>query len=275
MDFSPESLPQDWPALASLVFGLGLKHGFDADHLATIDGLARYNARARPRLARYCGALFSLGHGGVVLLIGLVVGLVAGHWAVPGWLEAFGVLTSVFFLTLLGLANLRAVLRSDPAAPVALVGVKGRWLGASQRAGRPALVLLVGALFALSFDTLSQAALFGMVARQQGGAWPILGLSGLFTLGMLTADGLNGLWIAHLIGRADRMAVLASRCMSLTLATLSLAVAGWVAAAYCFPDFDARLERAEWLTGLAVVSISAAGFLLAWAWSRARPAESA
>jgi high-affinity nickel-transport protein len=38
-------LPTEWSALAALVFLLGLKHGFDADHLAAIDGLTRYNAR--------------------------------------------------------------------------------------------------------------------------------------------------------------------------------------------------------------------------------------
>ena len=44
------SLPATWIALCALAFVLGLKHGFDADHLATIDGLTRYNARANPRL---------------------------------------------------------------------------------------------------------------------------------------------------------------------------------------------------------------------------------
>lgn len=270
-----EVFPHDWPALALLVFGLGLKHGFDADHLATIDGLTRYNARVRPGLARYCGALFSLGHGGVVLAISCAVGLLAGHWAVPDWLEGFGALTSVFFLTLLGLANLRALWLSEPGQPVPLVGVKGRWLGRWQRTARPSLVVLVGALFALSFDTLSQAALFGVAAKQQGGGWPVLALGGLFTLGMLAADGLNGLWIAHLIDRADRLALLASRCMSLTLAVISLAVAGWVAAGYCFPVLDARLEQDEWLAGLAVVSVSAAGFIAALALARMRPGKPA
>lgn len=47
-----ESLAADGLALVMLVFVLGLKHGFDADHLATIDGLTRYNARQRPALAR-------------------------------------------------------------------------------------------------------------------------------------------------------------------------------------------------------------------------------
>ena len=56
-----DSLPQDWFTLAALVFALGMKHGFDADHLATIDGLTRYNARHNPGLARRCGMLFSIG----------------------------------------------------------------------------------------------------------------------------------------------------------------------------------------------------------------------
>jgi high-affinity nickel-transport protein len=32
-------LPTDWSALCALVFLLGMRHGFDADHLAAIDGL--------------------------------------------------------------------------------------------------------------------------------------------------------------------------------------------------------------------------------------------
>jgi len=37
-----ETLPADWLSLLTLTFVLGMKHGFDADHLATIDGLTRY-----------------------------------------------------------------------------------------------------------------------------------------------------------------------------------------------------------------------------------------
>ena len=78
-----DSLPTDWLSLLILTFVLGLKHGFDADHLATIDGLTRYNARYRPGLARYCGSLFSLGHGAVVVGIALGTTLLAGQWVVP------------------------------------------------------------------------------------------------------------------------------------------------------------------------------------------------
>ena len=56
--------------LIALAFVLGLKHGMDVDHLATIDGLARFNTAAgRLRLARLCGFLFSLGHGAIVCAV--------------------------------------------------------------------------------------------------------------------------------------------------------------------------------------------------------------
>ncbi len=44
-----DELPATWTALCMLAFVLGARHGFDADHLATIDGLTRYNARTNPR----------------------------------------------------------------------------------------------------------------------------------------------------------------------------------------------------------------------------------
>ena len=74
-----ETLPGDWLSLLILTFVLGMKHGFDADHLATIDGLTRYNARTRPGMARYCGTFFSLGHGAVVMAIALGVSALAGR----------------------------------------------------------------------------------------------------------------------------------------------------------------------------------------------------
>ena len=55
-------LPTDWSALCALVFLLGMRHGFDADHLATINGLTRLGSQSRSPFARYGGVLFSLGH---------------------------------------------------------------------------------------------------------------------------------------------------------------------------------------------------------------------
>lgn len=202
-----ESLAADGLALVMLVFVLGLKHGFDADHLATIDGLTRYNARQRPALARWCGTLFSLGHGAVVLAIALGVGLASRQWVVPEWLEQSGAWISVFFLLALGVLNLEAVLATPADQLVQPVGLKGRWLGRLMQISHPLGVALVGALFALSFDTISQAALFAMTGLQSGGVAQALGLGLVFMLGMLVADGANGLWIARLIARADGIAL--------------------------------------------------------------------
>jgi len=64
--------------LIALVFALGLRHGFDPDHLVAIDGLTRSSARVRPGMSRWSGLFFSLGHGAVVTLVGLGVA-VAPH----------------------------------------------------------------------------------------------------------------------------------------------------------------------------------------------------
>ncbi len=266
-------LPTEWTALAALVFLLGLKHGFDADHLATIDGLTRYNARNRHPWARYCGALFSLGHGAVVMLIALAVGWASERWTTPEWLDLSGTLISLAFLTLLGVINLRAVLAAAPDEVVAPVGFKGRFLGRLNRAGHPGLVAFVGALFALSFDTVSQAALFAMTATHFGGVGHALALGLLFTLGMLVTDGINGLWISRLIARADQIAVIASRVMSLAVASVSLLVAGFGVAKLALPAVDRWSDGKELAFGAVVVALILSSFLLARALARrAQPA---
>jgi high-affinity nickel-transport protein len=256
-------LPTEWTALAALVFLLGVKHGFDADHLATIDGLTRLNARHRNPWARYCGALFSLGHGAVVMLIALTVGYATARWQAPQWLEVSGTVISLGFLVALGVLNLRAVLATPAHELVAPVGVKGRFLGALTRAQHPALIALVGALFALSFDTVSQAALFAVTGAQFGGVEHALALGVIFTLGMLVTDGINGLWISRLIARADQIALIASRVMSLAVAGVSLLVAGFGLARMTMPMVDSWSEGKDLLFGGVVVTLVLASFVVA------------
>lgn len=258
-----EHLPTDWLSLLILTFVLGMKHGFDADHLATIDGLTRYNSRANPAIARYCGMLFSLGHGTVVVLIALGVSALAGHWDVPQWFSTLGAIISVAFLFALGSLNLAAVLRAEPHELVQPVGLKGSVLGRLRQAGHPGLVALVGALFALSFDTLSQAAFFALTATQFGGWQHALVLALLFLLGMLLTDGLNGLWISRLIARADQVALVASRVMGLVVSGISLLVAVFGLAKLALPAVDAWSDGKELGFGLALVAIVAVSYFLA------------
>jgi nickel/cobalt transporter (NiCoT) family protein len=264
-------LPTEWTALCALVFLLGLKHGFDADHLATIDGLTRYNARCGRPFARYCGALFSAGHGAVVIAIAIGVGLASERWDAPSWLELSGAWISIGFLALLGIVNLSAVLSARPNEVVAPIGLKGRLLGGLASARQPWSVAFVGALFALSFDTVSQAALFAMTASQFGGVWHAVSLGLLFVLGMLVTDGINGLWISRLIARADQLACIASRVMGLAVSAVSLLVAALGAAKLASPTIDQWTDGREIAFGGLVVAIIATSFAAAVLMARMRP----
>lgn len=258
-----EQLPASASALLGVVFLLGMRHGLDADHLATIDGLTRFNMAERPRVARWAGFLFSLGHGAVVMLVALAVGLWADRWGTPAWLETLGAWTSILFLTALGLLNLLAVLRSPRDQVVRSVGLRSRLFGRVSRNGRPLAIVLVGALFALSFDTVSQTSLFALAAQHVGG-WSFSLLLGLaFMAGMMVTDGANGLWVARLLYRSDRRALVASRVLGLTIAGLSLLVALFGVLRLTSPEVSLWSDGRELLVAAAVV----ATLVLSFAWS--------
>ena len=268
-------LPHDWLALALVVFLLGVKHGLDPDHLATIDGLTRFNAALRPRLARWSGFLFSLGHGVVVTAVAVFIAIWAKHWAVPGWLESVGAWISIAFLFCLGGANLLAVFQSPKDVVLRSIGLKSRWLGRFAEASHPLLIASVGALFAISFDTLSQTALFSLTASGIAG-WTFAGLLGfVFMLGMMATDSVNGLWIARLLRSADARAVIASRVMGFSIAGLSLLIGGYGLAKQLSPEFALRSDHGGMWLGLSVVAVVALSFVLAQWMSRSAPATTA
>lgn len=268
------SLTNSWLALMFLAFTLGMKHGLDADHLATIDGLARFNARRNRKVARWCGFLFSAGHGAVIITGSLLVWILAARWEVPPWAEDLGAWISIGILTLLGLVNLRAVLMTPTHEVVHSVGIKGRFLGHLQQTANPLLIFSIGALFALSFETLSQINLYALAAAQFGGWRHALALSVAFTLGMMATDGINGLWISRLMRRTDQIAPLASRVMGLTVAALSLVVAAFGLAQYVSPDIAAWGEAKALYFGWGVVAVIAVSFVAGLGVSRLRSMDS-
>jgi len=255
------ALPADWMPLLLMVFALGLKHGMDPDHIVTIDGLTRFNS-ARPQLSRWAGVLFSLGHGLVVTLAAGLIAWAARAWQAPIWLENLGAWISILFLLLLGAVNLWAVFRAAPNEIVRPVGLKSRWFGKLTQISHPVLIATVGALFALSFDTLSQAALFSLAASSVSGWQFAAALGVVFMLGMMATDGVNGFWVAHLIRRADRSALVASRVLSLVIAGLSFVIALLGIAKYLSPAVAAHTEGRELLLGAGVVTVLAFSFYL-------------
>jgi high-affinity nickel-transport protein len=122
--------------------------------------------------------------------------------------------------------------------------------------------MAVGTLFALSFDTVSQAALFAVTATRFGGWQSALFLALLFIAGMLLTDGLNGWWIARLVRRSDETARIASRVMALAVSGVSLLTAGLGVATQTVPQIDLWAEdKALWF-GAAIVAITFASYVV-------------
>ncbi len=243
-----------------LVLFLGMRHGMDPDHLATIDGLTRLNAPLRPRLARWSGALFSLGHGMVVTLAALLIGATAKKALLPGWLTAFGAGVSVFFLFFLGISNLIEAIRTPKNEVVRTIGWKGQLLNRLFHPHHPMMIFLIGALFALSFDTLTQTSLFSLAATRLSG-WSFAVTAGLvFMAGMMIPDGLNGLWLSRLLTRSGLKASQASRVFSTMISGISFLVGGWVLAGLLFPG-PVMAHEALWLSGAIVLVLLATSLL--------------
>ncbi len=161
-----------------------------------------------------------------------------------------------------------------PDEVVAPVGLKGRLLGRLHHAGHPLTVALVGALFAVSFDTISQSALFALTAIQFGGVGHALLLGLLFTLGMLVTDGINGLWISRsdCARRPTRVHCFA-RDESRGFRRQS-AGGGFGAAKLAMPAIDAWSEGKELVFGATVMSLIGASFVMSRALAqRATPSS--
>jgi high-affinity nickel-transport protein len=253
--------PSDLFGLVVVAFVLGLRHGLDADHLAAIDAMTRFNADARPALARRTGLWFSVGHGFVVLTVAFTVALTAQTWSAPAWLAPFGAWISIATLVLLSALNFLAWHETAPNAPVAVTGWRSKLFAAAFQASRRRTVLCVGALFAVSFDTLSQAALMGATGIAKQGFVAVGLLAGAFFVGMVITDGLNGWWVAHLIQRPNARSVIASRVMCLSVCGISIGTAGLGAAAQLSPRVAGWAAEQQGQVALSIIAIVVISFL--------------
>lgn len=208
--------------LVFMALALGFRHGFDLDHLSTIDSITR-SVRDNRYLSRITGILFSLGHGLVVTTISIIIGSGLMQSKPPAWLLHFGNSISIFFLFIFGILTLWNVFQTQ--THVSSTSFKGLLLRniINQRCN-PLFIMLIGALFAFSFDTFSQIALFSISASLFSG-WLFSGVLGVvFMLGMMISDGINGLLVSRLIQRADKTSLFISRIVGLLISVFSLTI---------------------------------------------------
>jgi len=244
---------------AGLMFGLGLRHGLDPDHIAVIDGLTMRAMAQRPRGAPWVGTLFSLGHGLVVTLMALGVALVSREWRVPDELAEYGGWVPIGLLILVGVLNLWSLLaRSE----YQVTGWRSWFLPDRLRqSSHPALVLLIGMFFALVFDTATQAAAWGYVAASQGGVPLALALGLAFTLGMVITDTLDSRMLATLLRRSQREeAQRFRRMLGWAIVAVSFGMAGYGIATRVHPAAELG-DDAYFVLGLGLFLLFGSGYV--------------
>lgn len=199
-----------------LAYTLGLRHAFDADHIAAIDNTVRKLLQQR-RDPVGVGFYFSIGHSTVVFLMAVLLGI-SVKWAkseLPHFQDiggTIGTLVSGFFLVLIGILNLiilvsliklfaklrhQRVNEEEVDALLEARGFVSRFVGPYFKViSRSWHVLPLGFLFGLGFDTASEIALLALSsgASQQAISFiGILSLPILFASGMSLLDTLDGI----------------------------------------------------------------------------------
>lgn len=257
---------------------LGLRHAFDADHIAAIDNVTR-RLRLQGHRPVAVGLYFSLGHSTVVFLMTLAValglrcadgfGAWLGQWGVP-----VSLLASASFLTAIGVLN-AAALRA-PGRPAG--GPRARLFDriAHSRAMYP-----LGMLFGLNLDTAAEVVLLAAAAAAAHGLglplWAMLSFPLLFMAGMAAADSAQGLLMLRLYdwAMADRDRTLRLNTATTALSALlacGIAALQWTALAHWAGLRLALPELIAGIPGSALGLGATAVFAALWVAARARRA---
>jgi high-affinity nickel-transport protein len=219
----------------ALMFVLGLRHGFDPDHIAMIDSIAYRALETRPRMAPWIGTWFALGHGLTVTVIAVIFGAMAGSMHLPPAMAALLEWLPIALLILVGTLNLRSL---QQPMPYGVIGWKTRFVPQRLRnSSHPLAIFLIGIVFALVFDTATQAAAWGYAATVQSGIAMALLVGLVFTVGMVITDTLDGRlmvrMLRHLSGRSEAQAY--RRKIGWIIVFLSYGIALYGIATHFFP----------------------------------------
>jgi high-affinity nickel-transport protein len=240
-----------------LAYTFGLRHAFDADHIAAVDNTTRKlmqdnTLTGDDRKPLSVGFWFSLGHSTVVFLLALLLSV--GVKALAGQVEndgselhsatgVIGASVSGVFLWILGILNLVVLLgiikvfrdmRRGTYDEQALEdqlnkrGLMNRFLGGLTKSVRkPWHIYPIGVLFGLGFDTATEV---GLLVLAGGAAafnlpfYSILVLPILFAAGMCLMDTIDGVFMNVAYGWAFARPV-RKVFYNITITSISVAVA--------------------------------------------------
>jgi high-affinity nickel-transport protein len=270
-------------------YTLGLRHAFDADHIAAIDNTTRklMNDGQRPLAV---GFFFSLGHSTVVFALAVL--LATGVKAIIGPVEddsstlhhytgLIGTSISGAFLYLIAILNivvLVSILRvfarmrhgdydeAELEQQLENRGLLNRFLGRFTKSVTKSWHMYpVGLLFGLGFDTATEIALLVLAGTSAAAGLPwfaILCLPVLFTAGMCLLDTIDGSFMNFAYGWAFSNPV-RKIYYNITITGLSVAVALLIGSIELLGLFAGQLQWRgpfwDWLGGL---DLNTVGFVV-------------
>jgi high-affinity nickel-transport protein len=232
-------------------YALGMRHAFDADHIAAIDNTTR-RLLARQKPAHSVGFWFSLGHSSIVVILCVLLALgirslgaqlTRASSPLHQWTGVIGPSVSGVFLILIGVLNLVAVIATVRA--VKRFRQRGPSTEADRFFGEPSLraslisrlvfrlnkgihdprqMYFIGLLFGLGFDTATEIGLLALAGTASAAALPwyaILTLPILFAAGMSLLDTAQGFFMRRAYGWAEKKN---SRAMTYNLVVTSVSV---------------------------------------------------
>ena len=237
--------------LGITAYTLGLRHAFDADHIAAIDNTTR-KLLSDGKRPLGVGFFFSLGHSTVVFALALLLAL--GLRALGGEVQNGGstlhavtnvigtgvsggflyLIAAINMATLIGVSRIFRRMRkgsfdeAELERQLASRGFMNRLLGRFARGvNNSRRMYPVGILFGLGFDTATEVALLFLAAGAASSGLPIyaiLCLPVLFAAGMSLLDTIDGSFMNFAYGWAFSKPV-RKIYYNLTITALSVAVA--------------------------------------------------
>jgi nickel/cobalt transporter (NiCoT) family protein len=272
-----------------LAYTLGMRHAFDADHIAAIDNTTRKLVGEGKRPLSV-GFFFSLGHSSVVFVLALLLNLGirsldeqvknAGS-QLQHTTNIVGTLVSGFFLFLIAAMNIvilagilkvfremRAGRYDDQELERQLNnrGLMNRFLGPlARRIDTPWKMYPIGFLFGLGFDTATEVALLVLAGTAVVSGLPfyaVLSLPILFAAGMSLFDTADGCFMNFAYDWAFARPV-RKVYYNITITALSVFVAVFVGAVEILGLLgqESNLTGSGW-SWLANFNINTAGFVI-------------
>ncbi len=212
-----------------LAYTLGMRHAFDADHIAAIDNTTR-KFMSEGKRPMSVGFFFSLGHSSVVFALTVLLGLGARalgsqvrntHSSLHHYGGLIGTVVSGSFLYLIAILNLIILVgiirlfvamrqgRFDDSELEKHLNARGfmmRFFGPLARSiDAPWKMYPLGVLFGLGFDTATEVAFLVLAGTSVAAGlplWAILSLPILFAAGMSLLDTIDGSFMNFAYGWA-------------------------------------------------------------------------